>query len=371
MAFPTWVKLALAIWPVAATDTNKADIRAWGLMSETAINALFSSFGMVNGQLDVSVAANVLTIAVKTRAGANASAADPVYVAFRHATQNDGSETIVKLTAALSLVISAGSKVGFVDGEAGRLHIVIFNDGGTLRLGITNCLEGTTIIHPLDEDILQSSTAEGGAGAADSAGVIYTGSAVTSKSMRILGHVAWEANALATAGLYSSAPDTVHLMAPGSHRPGDIVQTRRTVDGELNTHDAGATPTPVDDTIPQLSTEGETQMSRTITPRSRANLLEIDASVQLALSVAGTLVTALHQDSIEDALAVRHADVGASNDSVSMALQHVLKALTQTEKTFKINNGADTGTLSFNGINAARTFGGVNFSSLTVREIFV
>ena len=62
-----------------------------------------------------------------------------------------------------------------------------------------------------------------GAGGADSAGVIYTGTAVTTKSMRILGHVTWEANALATAGLYSSAPDTVHLMSPGSHRSGDII----------------------------------------------------------------------------------------------------------------------------------------------------
>ena len=368
MAFPNWIKLALAIWPVSASDTDKADIRAWALMSETALSGLFSAFGMVNGQLDISVAANVLTIAVKTRAGANAATADPVYVAFRHATLNDGSETIVELTAALSLVISAGSKLGAVDGEAARFWIVMFNDGGTLRLGAINCLEGTTIIHPLDEDILQSSTAEGGVGAADSAGVIYTGTAVTSKAMRIIGHVTWESSALATAGLYSSVPDTVHLMAPGSSRPGDIVQTRRTVDSALNTT---TTVVPIDDTIPQLSTEGETQMSRTITPRSRANLLEIDANVQLALSAAGTLVTALHQDSIEGALAVRHADVGAADDSVSLVLRHVLKALTQSEKTFKINNGATTGTMSFNGISATRTFGGVNFSHLTVQEIFV
>ena len=157
-------------------------------------------------------------------------------------------------------------------------------------------------------------------------------------------------------------------MSPGSHRSGDVIQTRRTVDNALNTT---TTVVPIDDTIPQLSSEGETQMSRTITPRSRANLLEINANVQLALSVAGTLVTALHQDSIANALAVRHADVGASNDSVSLELRHVLKALTQSEKTFKINNGANTGTLSFNGISATRTFGGVNNSHLTVREIFV
>ncbi len=171
----------------------------------------------------------------------------------------------------------------------------------------------------------------------------------------------------ATAGLYSSAPDTVHMMAPGSHRPGDIVQTRRKVDGSLNTT---TTVVPIDDTIPQLSTEGETQLSRTITARSRANLLEIYASVQLALSAAGTLVTALHQDAIESALAVRHADVAGADDSVTLELRHVLKALSASEKTFKINNGGTAGTVSFNGISATRTMGGVNISYLTVKEIF-
>ncbi len=368
MAFPSWTALAVAIWPSAATDTDKADLRQWGLESETVINALFSEFGMVNGQLVASVAANVLTIAVKTRAGANPSAPDPVYVSFRHATQGDGSETIIKLTAALSLVISAGSTLGAVNGEAARFWLVMFNDGGTLRLGAINCLEGATIIHPLDESTLKSSTAEGGAGAADSAGVIYTGTAVTTKAMRIIGHIAWEANALATAGLYASAPDTVYMMGPGSYRVGDVVQTRRTETAALDTT---TTTVPIDDTIPQLSTEGETQLSRTITAGSRANLLEIEANMVLAMSAAGTLVTALHQDSIEAALAVRHADVSGANDSVSISLRHRLKALSVSEKTFKINNGPSTGTLSLNGISATRTFGGINISDLMVREIFV
>ncbi len=371
MAFPSFTKLAAAIWPSAATDTDKADLRLWGLEGETAINALFSQFGMVNGQLIASVAANVLTIAVKRRDGSDASATDPIYIPFRHATQTDGSETVIKLTAALSLTISAGSTLGAVDAEAARFWIVCFNDGGTLRMGAINCLEMTAttqIIHPLDESTLQSSTAEGGAGAADTAGVIYTGSAVTTKAMRIIGHVTWEANALATAGLYASAPDIVQMASPRSHRPGDIVQTRRVIDV---TEDATTTVTPADDTIPQLSTEGETQLSRTITAVSRANLLEIESNVVLAGSAASTLISALHQDSIENALAARHADVAAANDSVQISLRHFVKALTQTEKTFKINNGPTTGTLTMNGAATARLLGGINESFLQVREIFV
>ena len=142
MAFPSFTKLAAVIWPSGATDTNKADLRLWGLESETAINALFSAFGMVNGQLDVSVAANVLTIAVKRRDGSNASATDPIYISFRHATQTDGAETVIKLTAALSLVVSAGSTIGGVNGEASRFWIVMFNDSGTLLCGTDDIESG-------------------------------------------------------------------------------------------------------------------------------------------------------------------------------------------------------------------------------------
>ena len=368
MAFPTFTKLAAVIWPVAAIDTDKAELRTWGLESETALNALFSRFAMINGEFDISVAANALTIALKTQAAADPSTGDPVYIPFRGVSQGGGDEDVVKVGTATSLVISAGSTLGFVDGEAGRMWIVAFNDGGTVKLGAVNLLEGADVIHPLSESDLATSTDEGGAGAADTAGVIYTSGAISAKPMRILGFLTWEANALATAGLYANVPDVVQLMGPGVKRPGEVVQSRRASTAALDTT---TTVVPINDTIPQLSTEGETQLTRTITPTSRANLLKIKSTMNLALSVAGTLVSALHQDSIENALLARSADVDGADDSVVISLNYWAKSLSVSSIDYKINNGPSTGTLSLNGINAVRTFGGVNISTLEVEGIFI
>ncbi len=367
MTFPTFLKQALTVWPVAAVDTDKVDVRAWGLTVETALNALFSSFAMINGQLKASVAGNVLTIEIRTHLDVAPSSADPTYVAFRGLTEAGGDEDLVKLTTTTTLTISAGSTLGGVDTEAQRFWIVAFNNGGSIVLGAINVLEAGAILHPLVEGVLNSSTAEGGAGGADTAGVLYSTAAVTSKPMRILGYLTWEANALATAGLYASPPDVVQLMGPGVNRPGDIVQRVRTTNGALDTT---ATTTPVNDTIPQLSTEGETQLTQAITPTSRANLIDIRADVQLALSAAGDVVCALHQDSIEDALTAKHAAIAAADESATIHLTHQVKALAVAARTYKINNGPSTGTLTLNGVAGVRTFGGINLSSLEALEIF-
>ena len=367
MTFPTFDKLAAAIWPSPAVDADKADIRAYMLTHETALNALFAGHAMINGQLEASVNSSALTVALKTHAGADPSTSDPVYVAFRNSTLADGSEDILEITAALSITVSGGSTLGGVDGEPSRFWIVIFNDSGTPRLGIINCLMRPTSfqIYRLNEYGRKNSTAEGGAGAADSAGVIYTDSAVSAKPIRIIGHVTYETNPLATAGIYAAAPDLVTLTGPGHSLPGDVLQIESDIDGELNTT---TTTTPADDTLPQQSTEGETHLSVTVAPLSDANVFRIEAESAVALSAAGTIVSALHKDSGEDALCARHIDIAAANDSGIIRLQFI-EQCGAGSRTYKINNGPTTGTLSFNGINAARTMGGVNYSFLQVTEL--
>ncbi len=182
-----------------------------------------SAFAMTNGVLTPSVAANALTIAVKTLAGADPSIGDPVDVFFRSATLATGDYTRVRITSATSLVVSSGSKIGTVDNVAFRLWIVGFNDGGTFRLGVINCYVGG-IAPPLAEWALASSTAEGGAGGADSSGVFYTGTAVSSKAFRILGFMSWESG-LATAGTWSGGPTVNQPFGPGVPKPGEPVQS--------------------------------------------------------------------------------------------------------------------------------------------------
>src|SRR5205807_1034280 len=118
--------------------------------------------------------------ALKTLAGADPSDADPVWVNFRSATATDASPVIRRVNAATSLTISSGSTVGAANATAFKLWLILIDNAGTVLLGAVNTLSGNSIM-PLREDQLVSTTAEGGAGAADSAQVIYASSAVSSK----------------------------------------------------------------------------------------------------------------------------------------------------------------------------------------------
>lgn len=145
-------------------------------------------------------AANALTIRIKGFDGNDPSASNPVYIPFRSATAASGDIDVLTLTAATSLVVSSGSTLGTTSAVAATLTVVAFNDATTLRLGIINQTTSAAV------GSIASSTAEGGAGAADSSGVFYTGTAVTSKAYTVLGYlVATEA----TAGTWATAPSLV------------------------------------------------------------------------------------------------------------------------------------------------------------------
>lgn len=172
-----------------------------------------------NLTLAASVAANALTIAVKVADGStNPSAGDPISVTFRSATASSGGYDTVSIAAALSVTLSSGSTLGASSATPFRGWVVLFNDGGTARLGLVNCRSGRSILS-LDETQLLSSTAEGGAGAADSAQVIYTGTAVSAQAFRILGFFDY-GSGLTTAGTWDAAPTQLQLFGPGVARPG-------------------------------------------------------------------------------------------------------------------------------------------------------
>jgi hypothetical protein len=217
---------------------------------------------MSNGALALSASAGTLTIALKTTAGVDPSAGSPVVVYFRNVTGTSGDVVSLSVTAANSLVISSGSTLGVTSSTAFRIWIVGFNDGGTFRLGAINCSDGSRV-YPLNEG-LASSTAEGGAGAADSLGVIYTGTAVSSKAMRILGYAEWNASGL-TAGTWTTTNlSRVQLMGPGIRLPGTIVQSN-----------SGVT-TPNDTTF--STTYVPTTTTLAITPSNAANKVRVYAS---------------------------------------------------------------------------------------------
>lgn len=235
--------------------------------------------GLVNNaELSASVGSSALTIALKTHAGADPSSGDPISLAFQAA---DGSAVTRTLTAATSIVVSSGSTLGTANSTAFRFWVVAFDDAGTVRLGVINCRDSSNNIYPLGGYGIASSTAEGGAGAADSAHVIYTGTAVSSKAYTVIGYVEYTSG-LGTAGTYSSGPNRTVLHQRGMKLPGDVVQTKiGTATAEVSHNSTSYT---------------QTNLEVSITLNSPANLVKYVATGPLyALTASGATAAVFAQ----------------------------------------------------------------------------
>lgn len=172
--------------------------------------------------LVASVSAGSLQISLKNAAGENPTIAEPVVLRFRSATAASGQPEDLEITTALSLTISSGSTLGIASATAFRIWIGIFNDGGTPRLAAKVCSDANAI-YPLTDWQLQSAVAEGGAGGADSAGVMYSSAVITSRPFRILGYLDFSTGQ-ATAGTWATNPDKIQIFEAGTPLPGTPLQ---------------------------------------------------------------------------------------------------------------------------------------------------
>ena len=120
---------------------------------------------------------------------------------FRNTTLGSGTVTTVSGTPA-NLVISSGSTLGTVSAQQSRIVVIALNNAGTIELAAVNISGG----NQLDETNLITTTAEGGAGAADSANVVYSTTARTSVAYRVIGYIE---STQATAGTWATAPSTI------------------------------------------------------------------------------------------------------------------------------------------------------------------
>lgn len=351
----------VAVYDASAATADKVTLTVLAEAIRALSTAKRSPGAAENYSLAGAVAAGALTITLTGAGGTALSATNKAQFSFRSAAAGTGTTEVVDATADLTLVLSSGSTVGATSGTPFRVWVVIFNDAGTLRLGAINCSTATAI-YPLADDILASSTAEGGAGAADSAGVIYTGTAVTSKAMRVLGYMEFS---LTTAGTWDEAPDKTQLWQPGMKLPGDVVQYVHEAD---TAYAAIVTSIPWDNTTP-VNTEGVEVMSASITPTSAVNHLRLEATGSVGLSGANGLTSAWFQDAGVNAIhATSHgyADAAEAN-TVSSRFRKV--AGSTAAATFKLRIGPTAGTAYFNGHSGAGLFGGVCNSILSVTEI--
>ncbi len=198
-----------------------------GVSVSAGVVSLIGDPGSItNCTLTGTVASNALTVALKTKAGADPTAAAPCIVSFRNVTVGTGDYTYVQVTAATSFATAtSGSTFGTTSGNHPfRLWITAFNNAGTVVLGVSNQSNVTTGTLPINEAAIQSSTACNACGTATAVGTFYSTAAQSGKAIRILGYMDWSAG-LATAGTWASGPTTIQLMGAGVPRPGQIIQT--------------------------------------------------------------------------------------------------------------------------------------------------
>lgn len=184
------------VWAPAGTN---------GLLTLTKF---LGSMGVpVNFSLSASVAANALTMAVKTEGAADASASNPIYVPFRSSTSSSGAIVWRTVTAALSFTASSGSTLGHSSATKEYIYWYLIDNSGTVELAASTRFFG--------QHGIVSTTSEGGAGAADSRNVMYSATARTDVPFTCVGYTE---DTQTTAGTWATAPSAVHL-APFSTPP--------------------------------------------------------------------------------------------------------------------------------------------------------
>lgn len=238
----------------ALTATPPTYPRLVGVADTTTSLVLTSgpAFAPSAPAISASVNANALTISLTTADGA-APTTQPVRLTFRDATAATGSLTTIDVGTATTVVVPDTATLGTSNNVPFKAWVVAFNDAGTVRLGIINCV-GTGSIYPLAAwGIASSTTISTGA---DSAQVFYSGTGVTANAYVVLGYVTYESG-LATAGTWSAAPTRVQVYTPDVPLPGRVVQH------VWASHSTAA---------PSASaTLADTGLTATVTPMSAAN----------------------------------------------------------------------------------------------------
>jgi hypothetical protein len=155
--------------------------------------------GIKNLSLTAAVSGHNLTIAVKDAAGSDPAAGSPALISFRNATLATGTEAVVAVTGALSVVVESGSSLGLAAGVAGYVNVYAINNAGTVELAVIN--------GGRDEGLLVTTVDITGTGS-DSANVLYSNDVRSNVACRYLGRVFV---APAAAFAWDNAPTEISL----------------------------------------------------------------------------------------------------------------------------------------------------------------
>lgn len=210
---------AIAVNKLAATTASRALVSdSSGFLSAATTTA--TEIGYVNGVtsaiqtqftgkaaaknlgLACSVGSSALTIALKQADGSTdpSTGSAAVSIDMRSSTLTSGAVVTRTATAATSLVISSGSTLGHASATAHYIYVYLIDNSGTLELAASTTLFDTTGV--------VSTTAEGGAGAADSNAVMYSTTARSNVAARCIARLTVTE---ATAGTWATAPAVVDI----------------------------------------------------------------------------------------------------------------------------------------------------------------
>jgi hypothetical protein len=216
--------------------------------------------------------ANATTYSLKTLAGNDPSADDPVLVCFRNATAATGNYVYRTATAALSLTLPSGATLGASSGSVPfDVWLALIDDAGTIRLGAINATPPGVAHYDLAQIPPIASSTTVGTGS-DAAKTWYTDSGVTSKAYAVIA-VAKYSSGLVTAGTWNVSPTTIQPYGHGVPLPDERTTTGRAAAKAWVTFEGDATPTIIaSHNVTSVSRVGVGQWTVTIdTDMSSAN----------------------------------------------------------------------------------------------------
>lgn len=195
-AFTTLAATTGTITTVNATTVNATTVTATGTV--TAETLTFEGGGSLTKvpesviqPITATISANALTVTL-----------NPTTLEFRSSTLTSGTVVSRVVSSAISMTVSSGSTLGTVAATQSRIIVLALDNAGTVELAVVNISGGNN----LTETNLISTTAEGGAGAADSASTIYSTTARTNVAYRVVGYIE---STQATAGTWATTPTTI------------------------------------------------------------------------------------------------------------------------------------------------------------------
>lgn len=183
---------------VLTADSSQTNGVAWS----TPASSPTESKELRNLGIAATVGSNALTLTLTQSDGSTtpSTGANAVKIGFRNSTTATGGYNERSVTSALTMVVSNGSTLGTTSAAACYFYVYGIDNAGTVELAVSSFL--------YDEGSVVTTTAEGGAGAADSGLLIYSSVARSSVGVRLLARIL---STQSTAGVWAAAVTQISL----------------------------------------------------------------------------------------------------------------------------------------------------------------